>query len=753
MDKVRTVGIVFLLLSISACGGGDSSNPPDNFTISSSSVTFNASPGGPIPAPQIVTGSIVNVSSPIYLFVTSPGIAIADASVVLTGSNSGLLTLFPKTPSALGTGTFTETVTLRACLDSGCTQQVSGSPKSISVTYNIVGIAASPASINLTAIEGSTSDPVLINITNASGTSAWTTSVSYGAGAAGWLNIAPVSGSSNAPLLTVSGGPLSSGSAGTYTATIAVQSGTYNVNIPVSYSVAAPSLTASPSNPTFTIDPTSTSASSFIQRVVATSSTGASLDWIASSSAPWLAVTPSGVSGQVATLSLVPAQLAALRNGQSSATITFTYNGPGVANSILTLPVALNLSLPAVSHVAPHVVFTNNVTKVTLRGEGFTGAIASSVRFGTQSATSISVISDSEIEATLPTLGVGTYVTSVVNPLGVNRSTSTLLVKQPLTFSSATLPSSIRKNRLIFDAERQNLYAVSDSHSGGGQVERYHYSGNAWTKLTSLVLPQLNGAALSTDGSTLYVVTDTKLYSVDLKVEPLVATPIATNPSAWCGYYWASVGVANNGVVMIVGDYTQCNGFPDLYLYDATATPALAVSAAPYQPRSAMTPDNGSRIYTSFGQSYLDASDQMFKSMSVSSGYFYNTPVTRTGSKILLNGNRLVYDNNFNVLGATSKYTSQAATISPDGTKAYVLADPYSSASLVLQDSISVSDLMAPLEAAGSPFGASFPEISRIPITQAVGKTLYNFDGLLVSPDGKALFATDADDIYVIPLP
>ncbi len=42
-----------------------------------------------------------------------------------------------QSPSALGAGTYNDTITVKGCYDQACTQQVSGSPQSVSITYTV----------------------------------------------------------------------------------------------------------------------------------------------------------------------------------------------------------------------------------------------------------------------------------------------------------------------------------------------------------------------------------------------------------------------------------------------------------------------------------------------------------------------------------------------------------------------------------------------------------------------------------------
>ena len=234
---LRRACVIGLALLLASCGGGGGggANAPGSFTIASNTVHFAADINGATPPQQAVGGTISGVTGTVYLFVTTTSNGIANASVQVTGANTGQLTLTAKAPAALGLGKYSDTVSIRACLDTACSQPIGGSPQTITVTYDVTGLLPALSSITLASTEGLGSAHVTLNLVNGSGTNAYTTTVTYGPGATGWLNV-PSSGSSASPSLDVYGGPLL---AGAYTATLVVSAGSSSVSIPVTYTVVA----------------------------------------------------------------------------------------------------------------------------------------------------------------------------------------------------------------------------------------------------------------------------------------------------------------------------------------------------------------------------------------------------------------------------------------------------------------------------------------------------------------------------------
>jgi hypothetical protein len=224
---------------LTGCGGGgdgsggSSGDGSAQFSLSASSVTFEADLNAATPAPQMITGTISNAPLLTYVFAQYSGTVISNVIFTSSGAGSGTLTIFPRAPSTLGRGTFTEVITIRACLDQNCATQVAGSPKTISVTFRVFDLRTNPTALSLSSIENVPSPVKNVSLTNTVG-SGWSTTVKYDAGASSWLTISPSSGTETSALVGVSGGALS---VGTYTAAITFTSGSLVTTVPVTYNV------------------------------------------------------------------------------------------------------------------------------------------------------------------------------------------------------------------------------------------------------------------------------------------------------------------------------------------------------------------------------------------------------------------------------------------------------------------------------------------------------------------------------------
>jgi Viral BACON domain len=248
--------LIILLLKLTACGGGgdgDGNGNNDAFSVSPASITFAAIQNGLTPATQYST--ITVNSGTVFLDVQASGSAFT-ADLQLTGPVTGSITISPVAPT-VAPGTYTGTITVTGCSTSNCASgQVAGSPKTIAVTYTIqprTGIVVSPQSLSFSQVKGGTAPvPQSFALSENSGASyPWSASIIYQSGG-GWLNIngaGQASGGSlpASPSLTIN--PITT--LGTYNAIVRVTGNGHEVDIPVSYTVREPQISASPASLTF----------------------------------------------------------------------------------------------------------------------------------------------------------------------------------------------------------------------------------------------------------------------------------------------------------------------------------------------------------------------------------------------------------------------------------------------------------------------------------------------------------------------
>jgi hypothetical protein len=620
-----------------------------------------------------------------------------------------------------------------------------GKPIDVPVSYAVsqAQITASPAQLTFNATNQGASPPTqdIALSTQASAPVDYTTSVKYGAGATGWLN-APASGT--APGTLTVGVSTTNLAPGTYTAALALSTATRTISIGVTYVVAASSLTLNPSSASFTIDSTSVPAA--LSKSVNVGATGASLNWTAASSQPWVTVSPSsGSSGTTAALDLVPAQLDALDPGMRSATVTFSYTPPGGSPTSRPLAVSLNLLLPKVSSVTPYVATSGTSREVILRGLGFNNAAGSAVKFGSgPTVSSYTVASDTEIRVTHPSLTANSYRVSIANQLdGVVRSTADLVVVDAPAYAATTIayPNAKAKGPLniAYDAQRRALLVGVAYPSAGqsGDIFRYTFSGSAWSATpASAPVSAFRDVALNLDGRKLIVVSDLGINQLD---PTTLAAGTPTSAPFSPPIFLSGAALANDGNAVVTTG-TQSGGSTNVYRYSVGGGSFSAPIGSLFSAAGGASADGSRAVFVQGSLSppqnvfQYTASNSTLSAVSLPlARVLRGSVLDRRATRIVLNGS-LVYDATFQQQGKIPD--SLAVVLSVNGAKAY----GYSSGTL-----LHTYDLNGPLDMNGF-----FPEI-------APGTTLASDPGsnpvMTMSPDGGTLFIAGADAIVVVPAP
>ena len=728
--------------------------PRVGFGVSPTSLSFAQLQGAGTPTPQSLALSELAGAS--YVWNASINYASGSGWLTLDG---GSITGGAGLPATISVGISPQPAlgTLNATIH----LTGNGHTRDVPVSYTVSEPSLSPAPATLTfsaANQGAT--PATQDVTLSTQGSLplnYTTSVTYGAGASGWLN-APASGSAPGPLtvgVNTTNLPL-----GTYTATLFVKSAAQNVPISITYGVVRPSLTFSPPSPTFTITTASLPAS--LSQTVGVGSTGTPLSWTATSSQPWVSVAPaSGTSGAPVTLSLDPTQLDTLDAGSRSATITFAYTPPGGTATTSPLSVTLDLQIPKVTSVNPYVATSGTSLGVILRGTGFSNPGATSVDFAGTAGTNATVVSDTELRVTHPSLTAGSYRVSIPNNLGnpgIVRSTANLVVGDAPVYAAATIAypaipagSDARViKQLIYDAERKALLVMIQYTSGGfsatsREIHRYAFNGSSWST-TPTVIPiafAFGDMAATLDGKTLLVTNTNAIQEYDMAtLMPGASTSVALG--SVLSPFLDQLAVANDGNALVTSGIFG-SGF--------TPTFAFSVANRTFTPKDSLfhadaggSADGSLLVLSENGLSPPPAQFAYNASTSTLSPTVLNANLSfpaldRSATRILLGGFS-VYDSGFQLLGGIGGSSPQSQALSPDGKRAYA-ADRISGGVFV-PTRLRTFDLTAPLVA------GQFPEIIGSPtsLPSDTGTAV-----MTVSPDGGTVFIAGTDSIVVVPAP
>lgn len=463
-----------------------------------------------------------------------------------------------------------------------------------------------------------------------------------------------------------------------------------------------------------------------------------------------------------------------------------------LAGSPQTINVTYTVATPTLADsVMPHAIPAGASGQVVIRGHGFSGATA--VSFGGTAATALTVVSDSEIRATYPSLAAGTYALQV-NSGSVAFSGSVVAVPTP-GYAAVLLPypqatTSVR--RIIYDAPRQALYvAGGNTNTGQSEIWWYTYSAATWSTPTAIVVPQLQDISLSADGSQLFVLTSSTILQYDpanLSAGPsntinaptsLLSQKIPITDTSWLSdtlhpVSMDGLAITNDGTAIITARYTDdTSGGPAYSWYYSFA----AGTFAPIEPfvnfnlfalgtggdsaQITATAD-GSRALLSSVPNLLNQAfpiltfDASVSRMSVSTMTFIEEDsrwvaadgagdrlIPQVGSQFTAYN---VYDASYNLLGTipypdNGAYPALQVLLNPQGTRAYLMINQQVVPYMVIR----AYDLTA------SVAGGAFPQVGAdIAMTYPVQENPGSLRGT-VSPDGTTLFVAGDQGLEVVP--
>jgi hypothetical protein len=639
------------LLELSACGGGgggggSSLNDSLTFALSTNTINFQAAGVDQTPSQVTLTGRVTgpvgNISGTLYvlIYVGNPSIATAEGFSVV--GSSGFTTIVPASATALGPGSFTETITVKACLnDPTCaSSQLQGSPQTVTVNYTIPGVASTASALSYS------------------------------------IGNAPTSASFN-NTFQVSGYPAQS--------------------------------------------------------------------WTATSSIPWLTLTPS--SGSTASAVSVSGALDQTRvNAFDGGTYTGTVTLTPSNGSPITIPVSLTVARTQVNYVAPYVAIAGTTGNVIIRGEHFSLITPTGVNFGTTAATSFSVVSDTEIHATYPVLQAGSYTVHLVSSQGVDRTNAQLNVVNPITFTAGVLqyPTTIgtpsAPQNLLYDAPRQTMLL----NFGNGIGVRYAYS-SGWGAPATVALPMSSSIIESVDGTAIIAasldptsneLTVAQLDPVTLATVKTVSAPTALGPQ--------TMAVSNNGHILIdTRDPGSADDWP-LYDYAPLNGSLTGLGGTPLPaPHNVAASLDGSALLIQTWNGLNDTSTEKYDS---NQDTIASAPVQLSASEVKINrdGSRImafdsgsgqitVYDSGLNLLGALPLQSGPSTiTFGPISGHVYAYDNT----------TVRIFDLSQPAVA------GVFPEILPALTHVQNGDTEY----LAITPDEAALFGVGSQGVVVVPL-
>ena len=295
-------------------------------------------------------------------------------------------------------------------------------------------------------------------------------------------------------------------------------------------------------------------------------------------------------TGQTPTVDafVVPAASSSLLAGTYTATITLTacVDDPSCQTGQLPgSPQKLNVSYTLRSEIqgdviGPRVVTAGEAGTVIPHGRAL--AQATQVAFGSITATEVKPSElnvGAELRVKYPALPAGTYAVSI-NAGAIPFSASLVVVDRPNYAATAlTYPSTPKEiGGVLYDAQRQAFYvAARYATSQSNTLFKYQFSGGAWQAPVAVNVPNLQDVALSPDGTTLLLATDTSINELDVATLAPRGTYSPSDELIRAGTaYIEAIAVANDGYAIVTtGGANPSN----VLLYSTTTHEFLTVNS------------------------------------------------------------------------------------------------------------------------------------------------------------------------------
>jgi cysteine-rich repeat protein len=396
--------------------------------------------------------------------------------------------------------------------------------------------------------------------------------------------------------------------------------------------------------------------------------------------------------------------------------------------------------VPEIRFVAPYLGIAGRAGTLRVRGRGFLAAGGkATIAIGDLHVGPVSPDSDTQVTLSYPALPEGRYPVTLVEPQGIGPLNAELVVVAPPPFTYQVIAAPGPRRRLVYDAERQVMYGVNRPRQ---QLDRFAYTGGAWSALAPHIIPQLTDIAMSPNGRTLIVLDQDAISEASLTGDPLVLVAHAAIPDPLCGAFFDQAIPANNGKIFVVIHLTECadTGIPEAYLYD-TLDHSMRVTTEFYRGLAGGSAD-GSRVY--IGDSGLPHAfpvmifDALNNTVSGSVVDLDLTAVTVSGdaSRVILQ-NRFVYNRALTLTGNLPP--SGVVLASRDSSRAFVYVEDTAGQRL------EVYNLNGPLQS-----GALYPLLHTIELDDAANSgsgphppvtmtSSLDDDTVFISGDGKLL--------------
>lgn len=363
-----------------------------------------------------------------------------------------------------------------------------------------------------------------------------------------------------------------------------------------------------------------------------------------------------------------------------------TCNTNQLSGSPQTINVSYTLGAAAVTGIAdavtPHAITAGVAGQVVIRGQAV--GSATDVRFGGTAATSVTMVSATELRVRYPALSAGSQTVTLSSSTGPMNFNGSVAAVAPVAFTGQmlTYPGTApqRISTAFYDDERRALLVGLSfpASPADNRLVRYTRATNGTWSSAQVSVPNLRDAVLSNDGQLVIAVTDAAV--LELAPDTLLTLRTVASP----GPALQRLALGNDGQAFIVARGTTQ---PFLYSVAQRTFTSLTNISIPAQDEATATgvvaTADGSHIYIT--ESVTPA--QTVLDYSASTGTFSERPlsivhapdqalaVDQTGSRLLpyvRAGAAQLRDGSFNALG-NIPLSPLAISINRQATRAFVL--------------------------------------------------------------------------------
>jgi hypothetical protein len=496
-------------------------------------------------------------------------------------------------------------------------------------------------------------------------------------------------------------------------------------------------------------------------------------NWTAGTSVPWLQLARStGNTTNANTLEAVISSTAiqTFRNGTYPTEITVTPSN----GQPFSVPVSLEVLRTQVDVVAPHIAVSNATDRnVIIRGAVFDASAITGVTFGSQAATTFTVLSSTEIRATHPPLAAGHYDVKLQGAASALAALSdaTLIVVDPYTFTPERVTRFYAGEPIdiLYEPEGQYVYVAIDRDTTIDYIEMFYRVNTTppgpwqWFQPNGSYY-KIYSMAAARNGKTVLYTTENNITSQAVLASQAWPNTTVTDqlghtyPLGATTDYFRDVAIASDGRALLMGA-NETSALRPAYLSPGRNGPAMPSPPAPAPPLVPLLVAgnaNANLFYDGTVGASIDGSRVLLASSpaapvgshlyeyNASTGTLTDTGVAlvasdismdRRGARILVKaGGFAVYSGTLQLLGSLPA-SALAAVLSPDGTRVYA----YDSNQKLRAYDVS-GTAVSPLGTA--PWSA----------TGSAGDTLRR-TVMTISPDGRTLFVAGSDALLIEPIP